>query len=93
MAEMIKGKTSKGFSYTVSRKQLNNAEFLELFAKVQNGENLKAFELCEIVLGKEQKKALYDFIRDEYGVVPVDVLAAEMEDIYTALGQSDETKN
>lgn len=89
----VTGKTSKGFEYSVPKRMLTNAEFLEVFADVQNGDMMQVFKLIGIVLGKDQKKALYDFLRDEDGMVPVEAVSAELSEIIEALGKADETKN
>lgn len=92
-SEVITGKTQSGFEFGVLKKMLTNAEFLELFADVQNGDANGIFELVRLTLGKDQKKKLYDHVRDEDGCVPVETLASEFAEIVTALGEARETKN
>lgn len=89
---MCTGKTSSGFEYSVKKAMLNNAEFLESFAKVQNGDNLRMFELMDIAFGEEQKKALYNHVRDEEGIVPLDTLATELAEIFEQLGKDEGAK-
>lgn len=91
--EIVKGTTSTGFEYHVLKAMLQNAEFLELFAAVQDGDNLKSFKLLETALGKEQKQELYEHLRDEDGIVPVEALSKELEEIFTELGKDPATKN
>lgn len=91
--EIVKGTTSTGFAYEVKKAMLQNAEFLELFASVQDGENLKSFKLMEMALGKEQKEALYDHLRDEDGMVPIEALNSEITEIFDELGKDSEIKN
>lgn len=93
MANIIKGETSSGFKYAVNKNMLNNVEFLEIFAKVQNGDQMKIFELIEMSLGAEQKKQLYDHVRDEEGMVPVDAVSKEISEIFEDLGKDPNTKN
>lgn len=90
---IVSGTTSTGFEYSVKKAMLENAEFLELFAKVQDGDQLKIFELIELSLGSDQKKALYDHVRDEDGMVPVEALSSETAEIFEELGKDDSTKN
>ena len=45
------------------------------------------------MLGKEQKQALYEHIRDDSGIVQVEDLTAELTNIFDALAEADETKN
>lgn len=37
---IVKGKTQTGFSFKVDSDLINDAEFLELFAEMQDGNNL-----------------------------------------------------
>ena len=90
---IVKGKTSTGFEFEVKKAMLNNAEFLELFAQVQDGDQMKVFALIELALGKEQKGRLYDHVRDEDGIVPVDLLSNEAGEIFNALGSDNDLKN
>lgn len=91
--EIVRGKTKSGFEFEVKKAMLNNAEFLELFAEVQNGDSMKVFGLVELALGKDQKARLYDHIRDEDGIVPVDALSTEAAEIFEALGSDNDVKN
>lgn len=92
-SETVTGKTSSGFEFSILKKMLNNAEFLEAFAEVQNGDTMKIFDLVKKTLGQDQKQRLYDHIRDEDGCVPTDVLANEFAEIVSALSEASETKN
>lgn len=92
-SKLVKGKTSSGFEYSISKKMLQNVEFLELFAAVQGGDSLKSYAMIEVALGKEQKKALYDHVRDEDGFVMADALSGELTEIFEELGENAETKN
>ncbi len=89
----VTGKTSTGFEFEVFANVMQNAEFLELFADVQDGENLKIFKLVKLVLGEDQKKKLYDHIRDEDGDVSIDDLADEVREIFETISAAKETKN
>lgn len=92
--EMIKGVTSTGFSFEVDKDVLEDAEFLELFIAVQNGDGgSKVFELIRNVLGEEQKKKLFDHCRNDAGRVPLPALTDEVTDIFTELGKHEKTKN
>lgn len=90
---MVTGKTRTGFAFEVDGDQMKNAEFLETFFAVQNGNGPAVFEMIRTTLGEAQKKALYDHVRNEKGIVPVDALTNEVSDIFEALAESAETKN
>jgi len=89
----VKGTTTSGFAFEVDVETLEDAEFLELFEKVQEGNNLKSFALAECMLGKKQKSALYDHVRNKKGRVPVTALSTEIAEIIVALSEAKETKN
>lgn len=78
---MIRGTTSTGFEFTADNEQMNNAEFLEDYVAMMDGNTGAVFRIVERVLGKEQKKELYDHIRDERGNVPVEKLNVELGEI------------
>lgn len=86
---MLEGKTSKGFNFAIEEQDLNDMEFLELMAEVD--ENPLLFpKLIEMMLGKEQKSALYEFYRNEQGKVPIDEIRDAVGEILASNG---ETKN
>lgn len=88
----VKGKTETGFEFEIDREVLEDAEFLELYGEQEkDGRNLFAFIECAI--GKDQKKRLYDHIRNEKGRVPMDKLRSEVGDILLSLAENPETKN
>lgn len=72
--EQLKGKTKDGFAYTIDPAVMNDMEFLEDLAEVDENP-AKLPKLITKVLGKEQKKELYDHYRDENGRVPVDAIS------------------
>lgn len=89
---MVKGKTKTGFKYEINEALKNDAEFLELFAKMSEGDSVYLFKMIERLLGSEQKAKLYEHCRAEDGTVPLDVLTAELLDIIAQLGKAEETK-
>lgn len=90
---MVKGRTASGFEFEADNNQINNAEFLEDYVGMTSGDTGAIFRVIERILGKEQKKALYDFVRDDAGNVPVDKLNKELAEIFGSLSTAPETKN
>ena len=90
---IIKGTTGTGFPFEINKDLLADAEFLELFAEVQNGGTMKTFALIKKALGDDQKSRLYDHCRNDAGIVPVDALTGEIADIFGALNENPATKN
>jgi hypothetical protein len=90
---MIRGTTSTGFEFTADNEQINNAEFLEDYVAMMDGNTGAVFRIVERVLGKEQKKELHDHIRDERGNVPVEKLNVELGEIFAEFAKNPKTKN
>lgn len=86
---MMTGQTKKGFDFVIDETELNDMEFLELMADVDDNPLLFP-KLVEQMLGKEQKTAFYDFYRNEKGKVPIDEVKDAIGEI---LAYNDETKN
>ena len=85
----MKGKTSKGFEFEVSEEALDNMELVEIIAGVD--ENPLLFpKLCEMMLGKEQKRRLYEYFRTEDGRVPIEDISDTVQEIFNT---SDDSKN
>ena len=85
----MKGKTSKGFKFEIKDEALDNMELVECMADVDKNPLLFP-KICNMILGEEQKKALYDFYRTEDGRVPIDDISNAIQEIF---GSSDEVKN
>lgn len=78
---MIHGKTSTGFEFDFDTDVVRDMEFIELAAEAsENGTRYPA--LIEYVLGKEQKKRLYDHVRNDKGRVMLDDVRREFDEIF-----------
>ncbi|EGS31201.1 hypothetical protein HMPREF9130_1240 [Peptoniphilus sp. oral taxon 375 str. F0436] len=83
--DVIVGKTKSGFAYTIPKAALNNFELLDYFADLDENPFLLP-KLIKILLGEDQKKALYDHVRIEDGTVPMDKIEAELSEIFELTG-------
>ena len=70
---MRSGTTSSGFKFKIDEVDLNDMEFIELMAEAEENP-LKYPKMVERMLGKEQKKKLYDHVRTKEGRVPPDAI-------------------
>ncbi len=67
---MVRGTLKSGFQFEIDAEALDDMEFVEVLADAEK--NGLAFpKLCTMMLGEEQKKRLYDHLRNEKGKVPV----------------------
>lgn len=80
--KVIKGITKSGFSFEIDEDTLNDAELLEELISLDKGDATKYPEVVKMILGEDQKKALYDHIRNEKGRVPLDKLSNEIIEIF-----------
>lgn len=74
---MITGTTSSGFDYSISDEAANDMELFDLFAEADQNP-LVLPPLINRLLGPEQKKRLYDHLRNERGIVPIDKVGDEL---------------
>ena len=83
-------KLANGFEYSIDDSVLDDMEFVDLLADTED-DPLKIGRVALMLLGKEQKKNLYDHLRTDDGRVPVTSMNDAIEKIFNALG--DEAKN
>ena len=92
---MIKGKTSSGFEYTIEEDARDDMELLEALIDLDNGNMGGLKQTIELLLGPEQKTALYEFHRNkETGRVSAKKVMSEFSEILKGAGeQGGATKN
>lgn len=90
---MRKGILSNGFAYEFDETVADDMEFLDVLAAVMADESsnqerlIAASKLGDMLLGKEQKKALYDHIKAEHGGrVPVAVFQGLLGELMSGSG-------
>lgn len=89
----MKGKLSNGFKFEVDTEVFNDMELIEAIAASEGDDPLRIVEVLERILGTEQKKALYESIRDENDRVRVDAVEEAINEIMTAVSEDAEGKN
>lgn len=82
----MKGTTRTGFTFEVDENAFNDMEVVDVLSDEKMHSTYKMSFLVSRVLGAQQRKALYDHLRDASGRVPVDAVEREMEDIFAAFG-------
>nr|WP_247938756.1 hypothetical protein [Streptococcus anginosus] len=81
-SNVIKGMTSTGFKFEVSQERLANYELVEAIAEVDENP-LVLPKLVKKLLGP-QAEDLKEHVRDENGLVPLNRLMAEIEEIFNS---------
>ena len=80
---MITAKTNDGFEIELDENFLDDAEMIEAMTKL--GEDPSAFfVLRDRMLTPENKKRLYDHLRNEKGIVPMSALDKALNELLTS---------
>ena len=81
---MIKGKTKTGFEFEIEEKKLDNMELIDAIAEsIENP--VKMSNVILLLLGKEGKKKLYDFFRNDDGCVPIEPVNTAVAEIFDSV--------
>lgn len=87
---MLTGTTGTGFEYQIPEENLDNMELLDALADADAGKLLAISRACNLLLGADQKKKLYDHCRTEKGNVP---LTAIRDELLSIISGSEDGKN
>lgn len=78
------GVTENGFKFEVDEERLDNMELVDALADFDEGNPLAVSKVVALLLGKDEKKKMYDFARTEKGVVPATVISKMILEILSA---------
>lgn len=87
---MISGVTKNGFKFEITDERADNMELIDAMADIDDGNILAVSKVLTLLLGPEQKKKMYDFVRTEDGIVSAQTVS---EMIVEILAAKKETKN
>lgn len=87
---MISGVTKNGFKFEITDERTDNMELIDALADIDDGNLLAVSKVLTLLLGPEQKKKMYDFVRTEDGIVSAQTVS---EMIVEILAAKKETKN
>lgn len=87
---MVTVKLDNGFKAKIEPEQLNDMYFVETLAQLETNV-LVLPKVCTMLLGDEQKAALYKSLEDESGRVKLEAVSDAVTEIMTKAGA--ETKN
>ena len=81
-----------GFVISVDENVIDNMELVDALADMKDDDDsLGISKVTRLLLGKKQRKALYDAIRTEDGRVPLNEISHAIEEIFAAF--DDQGKN
>lgn len=86
-----KGTLKNGFEYEIDDEIMDDMEMVEAVAEAQGENPLAVATVIKMALGEDQKKRLYDYIRNDKGRVPVQEAVESLTEMFEALG--DDGKN
>ncbi len=89
---MVEGTTKTGFKFSVDPEIMKDMEVIELLSDMMQ-DGTKTPKFLTLLLGAEQRKALYDHVRNGKGRVMYDKVEAEVSDIFDAIREAPATKN
>lgn len=78
--ESIKGTTSSGFTFEISKERMSNYELVEAIAEVDTNP-LVLPKLIKLLLG-DQAEELKNHVRDENGIVPLEKMNDVIKEIF-----------
>lgn len=82
---MRTGKISSGFEFAIEESALDNMELVDALAEIDEGNTLQISNACTMLLGKAQKKKLYDHLRTKEGNVPAGEFTRALLEIFEKL--------
>jgi PleD family two-component response regulator len=83
-------KTKSGFKCKLDEDALDDVELLDDLMDLDSGESISIRRIVDRLMGKEQRKKLYDHLRDKNGRVKLDAITDELTDLFN---QVKELKN
>lgn len=86
---MKQGKLKNGFKFEIDENVLDDMELLDDMAEAEGENPLKISAVIVRVLGKEQRKRLYDSLRGEDGRVHIEDATAAFTEILKIAGEED----
>lgn len=81
------GKLKSGFEFHVNDNVFDNMELVETIVEAKDDDPIAAYKLVKMILGTEQKTALYDHLRAEDGRVPVAAVFAAIAEIFESFNE------
>lgn len=82
------GTTQSGFSFSIPEENLDNMELLDALAELDENDPLQVSTVCRLLLGKDQRRLLYDHLRAPAGNVPIQAVTEAIGEIFNACGDA-----
>ena len=83
---MVTGKTASGFEFELDANVLDNMELVDALAETDGDNPVAISRVCQLLLGKDQRKKLYDSLRTADGRVPLEAVSKSIVEMFQAFG-------
>lgn len=83
---MVRGTTGSGFEFEIDETIADDMEFMESLADAMD-DSIKFPKVIESLLGKDQKKRLYDHVRGDGKRVSIEKTVVEFTEIMNLAGE------
>ena len=83
----MEGKTKSGFCFAIPDERLDNMELIDALGELEENP-LMMGKICTMLLGSDQKKALYNHVRTKSGIVPASSVEKELAEIFNFHGET-----
>lgn len=84
---MKKIKLDCGVTINIDEKDMSNMELLDELVAVDEGETAALTRIFRLIMSKEDKKALYDALRED-GRVPVEKVIYALKELFDKIGEA-----
>lgn len=78
--------TSTGFECEIDPIVMDDMEVVDLVIRIESNDTLAYSNFLTKIMGEENKKALYEHIREEDGRVPISKISAEVAEVIEQIG-------
>lgn len=82
---------TNGFKMELDDNVMDNMELVDALAEADGEDALAVSKIARMILGKEKRKQLYDYLRTGDGRVPVEAVSNSIKEIFDSFG--DKGKN
>ncbi len=85
---MITGKTPGGFAFEIDEKALDDMNLVDALAEASGDDPLQFSRAVRLLLGDDQRRRLYEHLKEEDGRVPLERVGQALNAIFAAAGNA-----
>lgn len=81
-------KLSSGLELEISEDVMNDMELVDILAEAGENDPIAVSKICKKIMGTENRKKLYDSVRNDAGRIPVEKISSAVEEIFKSFGDT-----